>query len=142
LAFGVTDVVDPGSMDVASAALSLTGSIGVDYAFDAVGRGALVESCIAGIRNGGTAVMVGVPPVGDVLSFPAIFFALGEKKLKGCFLGSSDPKREFPRLLSLWRAGKLDLEGMITARRPLEQINEAFADMKAGVGLRTVIDIA
>jgi S-(hydroxymethyl)glutathione dehydrogenase/alcohol dehydrogenase len=44
-------------------------------------------------------------------------------------------------LLALWRAGRLDLEHMITARRPLEQINEAFADMKAGVGLRTVVTI-
>jgi Zn-dependent alcohol dehydrogenase len=141
LAFGVTDVVDPGSTDIASAGLSLTGGIGVDYAFDAVGRGSLVESCIAGVRPGGTAVMVGVPRVDDSVSFPAIFFALGEKKLKGCFLGSSDPKREFPRLLALWRAGKLDLEGMVTARRPLGDINQAFADMKAGVGLRTVLDI-
>jgi S-(hydroxymethyl)glutathione dehydrogenase/alcohol dehydrogenase len=139
--FGVTDTVDPAAIDIASAALSLTDSIGVDYAFDAVGRGGLVESCIAGIRNGGTTVMVGVPRFEDSVTVPALFFALGEKKLKGCFLGSSDPKREFPRLLSLWRAGKLDLEGMVTSRRPLEEINQAFADMKDGVGLRTVIEI-
>lgn len=141
LAFGVTSTVDPGSMDIASAALAATDGIGVDYAFDAVGRSSLVESCIAGIRNGGTVVMVGVPPIDNVVSFPALFFALGEKKLRGCFLGSSDPKREFPRLVALWQAGRLDLDGMITARRPLEEINQAFADMKSGVGLRTVIEL-
>jgi Zn-dependent alcohol dehydrogenase len=141
-AFGVTETVDPAQVDIASAGLSLTDGVGVDYAFDAVGRAELAQSCITAIRPGGTAVLVGVPKVDDVISFPAIFFALGEKKLKGCFLGSSDPKREFPRLLDLWRAGKLDLEGMITARRPLEEINDAFADMQAGKGLRTVIDIA
>jgi Zn-dependent alcohol dehydrogenase len=139
--FGVTDTVDPASLDIASAALALTDQIGVDYAFDAVGRAGLVESCVAGIRNGGTAVMVGVPRLDEALSIPAAFFGLGEKKLLGCFLGSSDPKREFPRLISLWRAGLLDLEGMITARRPLEEINDAFADMKAGRGLRTVIEL-
>jgi Zn-dependent alcohol dehydrogenase len=139
--FGVTDVVDPGAMDIASAALNATDSIGVDYAFDAVGNVSLVESCVAGIRPGGTVVMVGVPKLQDQLNIPALFFALQEKKLKGCFLGSSNPAREFPRLLSLWRAGRLDLEDMITARRPLEQLNEAFADMKAGVGLRTVITL-
>ena len=141
LGFGVTSVVDPGAMDIASAALAATDGIGVDYAFDAVGRSSLVESCIAGVRNGGTVVMVGVPPIDNVVSFPALFFALGEKKLRGCFLGSSDPKREFPRLVSLWQAGRLDLDGMITARRPLEEINQAFADMKSGVGLRTVIEL-
>ena len=64
-----------------------------------------------------------------------------EKKLVGCILGSSNPAREFPRLVSLWRAGRLDLDGMVTARRPLEHINEAFVDMRAGMGLRTVITL-
>jgi S-(hydroxymethyl)glutathione dehydrogenase/alcohol dehydrogenase len=141
LRFGVTETFDPGSSDIASVALNATAGIGVDYAFDAVGRSALVESCIAGIRPGGTVVMVGVPKLEDQVNIPALFFSMSEKKLLGCFLGSSNPHREFPRLLSLWQAGRLDLEHMITARRPLEQLNEAFADMKAGVGLRTVMTL-
>ena len=56
-------------------------------------------------------------------------------------LGSSNGRRDIPRLLALWRAGRLDLEGMITARRPLAEVNEAFADMTAGLGLRTVLTI-
>jgi S-(hydroxymethyl)glutathione dehydrogenase/alcohol dehydrogenase len=43
--------------------------------------------------------------------------------------------------LSLWRAGHLDFDGMITARRPLVEINDAFADMGAGRGIRTVLEI-
>jgi Zn-dependent alcohol dehydrogenase len=61
--------------------------------------------------------MVGVPKLEDRVDIPALFFALQEKKLIGCFLGSSNPAREVPRLLALWRAGRLDLEHMITARR-------------------------
>lgn len=140
VAFGVTDPLDPGAGDVAGAVMGLTG-VGVDYAFDAVGKAVLVETCVSAIRPGGTAVMVGVPRLDEQVSIPALFFALGEKKLKGCFLGSSNFAREVPRLLTLWRAGRLDLEGMITARRPLEEINTAFTDMKAGTGLRTVIEI-
>ena len=64
-----------------------------------------------------------------------------ERKLMGSFLGGCNGRRDIPRLLDLWRAGHLDLEGMITARRPLAEINEAFADMTAGVGLRTVLTI-
>lgn len=137
--FGLTDTVDPSSTDVASACLELTGGIGVDYAFEAVGRGSLVEGCIAATRPGGTTVMVGVPRIEDQLTVHAILFGLTEKKLMGCFLGSSNPHREFPRLLELWRTGRLDLEGMITARRPLDEVAAAFDDMKAGVGLRTVL---
>jgi Zn-dependent alcohol dehydrogenase len=137
--FGLTDTVDPGATDVATACLELTGGIGVDYAFEAVGRGSLVEGCIAATRPGGMTVMVGVPRIDEMLTIHAITFGLSEKKLAGCFLGSSNPHRDFPRLLELWRAGRLDLEAMITARRPLDEVAAAFDDMKAGVGLRTVI---
>ena len=83
--------------------------------------------------------MVGVPPIDDVLSVPALGFALTGKTLLGCFLGSSHPHRDLPRLLGLWRAGHLDLEAMVTARRPHREVASAFADMRAGAGLRTVL---
>ena len=137
--FGLTDTVDPTATDVAAACQELTGGVGVDYAFEAVGRASLVEGCIAATRTGGTTVMVGVPRIEDQVTLHAIAFAMGEKKLMGCFLGSANPHRDFPRLLQLWRAGRLDLEGMITARRPLDQVAAAFDDMRKGVGLRTVL---
>ena len=137
--FGVTDTLDPVAGDVSAAAVELTGGIGVDYAFDAVGRVELVGACVAANRPGGTTVMVGVPRMDEVVSVPALFFAMAEKKLLGCFLGSSNPHRELPRLLALWRSGALDLEGMVTSRRPLAEIDDAFADMKAGKGLRTLL---
>jgi Zn-dependent alcohol dehydrogenase len=42
----------------------------------------------------------------------------------------------------LWRAGRLDLDAMVTARRPLEEVNEAIEDLEAGRGLRTVLTIS
>lgn len=139
LRFGVTDVVDPVATDVGTAVLDRTSGVGADYAFDAVGRASIVEALIPAVRNGGTVVMVGVPRIDDAVNLHAIGFAMGEKTLAGCFLGSANPHREFPRLLDLWRAGRLDLEGMVTARRDLGDINEAVADMQAGIGLRTVL---
>jgi Zn-dependent alcohol dehydrogenase len=56
-------------------------------------------------------------------------------------LGSVNSQREIPRLIGLWQAGKLDLEGMITARRPLEEVNEGFEDLARGKGIRTVLEI-
>ena len=43
--------------------------------------------------------------------------------------------------MALWQAGRLDLESMITARRPLAEINEAMDDLRAAKGIRTVLDI-
>jgi S-(hydroxymethyl)glutathione dehydrogenase / alcohol dehydrogenase len=139
--FGVTETIDPTAGDVAAQVLELTGGIGIDYAFDAVGQSAIVDTCVMAIRPGGTVVMVGVPKIDQFVNLHALMFAMSEKKLTGCFLGSSNPHREFPRLLSLWRAGLLDLDSMVTARRPLDEIVDAFADMKAGTGLRTVLSL-
>ena len=72
---------------------------------------------------------------------PAVVFGIEEKQLKGCFLGSCNSLRDVPRMVDLWRAGQLDLEGLITHRRPLDEINDAFADMEAGRGIRTVLEM-
>ena len=56
-------------------------------------------------------------------------------------MGSTNSLRDIPAFLALWHAGQLDLESLITARRPLDEINDGFADLAAGVGVRTVIDL-
>ena len=63
LRFGATDVVDPTTDDVIARVHALTGGIGVDYAFDAVGSSPLIETCLWSTRNGGTTVLVGAAPI-------------------------------------------------------------------------------
>jgi S-(hydroxymethyl)glutathione dehydrogenase/alcohol dehydrogenase len=139
--FGATDAIDPVVDDVVARAHVLTG-IGVDFAFEAVGKAVLGQAAVWATRPGGTAVLVGAGPVGDVISIePAVVFMATERRLVGSFLGSSNSPRDIPRLLSLWRAGRLDLEGMITGRRPLTEVNEAFDDLRAARGLRTVLEL-
>ena len=72
---------------------------------------------------------------------PAVILTITEKKLLGCVLGSSNSLRDIPRLIALWQAGRLDLEGLITARRPLSEINEAMDDLRASRGIRTVLSM-
>jgi Zn-dependent alcohol dehydrogenase len=139
--FGATDVVDPATTDAASYAMEVTG-VGVDYAFDAVGRASLVQTGIAATRNGGTTLAVGAAPMDDVIAItPAALFTLTEKKLMGCALGSCNSVRDIPRLIALWQAGRLDLEGLITSRRPLAEINHAMDDLRASRGIRTILAI-
>ena len=139
--FGATDAIDPGAEDVVSHVHRLTG-IGVDFAFEAVGRAALGQAAVWSTRPGGTAVLVGAGPLGESVTIePTVVFMATERRIVGSFLGSCNSPRDVPRLLALWRAGRLDLEGMITRRRPLTEVNDAFADMKAARGLRTVLEI-
>jgi Zn-dependent alcohol dehydrogenase len=140
-ALGATDFLDPRSDDVIAASRELTGGIGVDYAFETAGVSALVTTGFT--RNGGAVVCVGAPPMDQAITLaPASLFVVSGKRLLGCLLGSCNSIRDIPRLLGLWRAGRLDLESLITARRPLAEINQAIDDLNAQRGIRTVLSLA
>jgi len=139
LRLGATDAVDPTTGDVAAAAREITG-VGPDYAFECAGMTALAQVGIAATRPGGTTVLVGAPPADQSITIaPAVLFGIEEKHLVGCFLGSCNSLRDIPRMVALWRAGELDLQALITHRRSLDEINEGFADVAAGRGIRTVL---
>ncbi len=143
LAMGATHALDPGHDDVVTASRDLTdGGIGVDWAFDAAGRSALICAGLDATRKGGSTVMVGVPPLDDPLTYPlpALLAASG-KNLLGCLLGSCNSLRDIPRFIELARTGQLDLASLITGRRPLADIDLAFDDLRRAVGVRTVIDL-
>lgn len=139
--FGATDVIDPTSTDVANECHRLT-EVGVDYAFDAVGHSALVDTGIAATCPGGATVIVGAAPIDHVSEVNLVGLLFAEKQLMGSLLGSSHAPRDFPMLIDLWRNGRLDLDSMVTRRRPLEEVNEAIDDMRAGVGIRTVLQVS
>lgn len=139
--FGATDLLDPTHASVPEQVQALT-EVGVDYAFETAGIAALVNEGLAATRRGGTVVCVGAPPVDQTLDLgPASIFTVSEKRLLGCILGSSNSLREIPRLVGLWKAGRLDLEALVTSRRPIEQVNEACDDLRATRGIRTVLDL-
>ncbi len=138
---GATDSIDPTQEDVVMKVRELT-EVGCDYAFEAAGRGELIGAAVMATRNRGTTVCVGAPPITDAINIaPASLFVISEKKIMGTVLGSSNSLHEVPRLIDLYRAGRLDLDALITARRPLAEINEAMGDLKASKGIRTVLEI-
>ena len=139
---GATDVVDPARPTSWPRRIALT-EVGVDYAFEAVGRAALGRS--ASRRSDRAARRCASARRRSTRAFtisPMVLFGIQEKKLVGCLLGSCNSQRDIPRLVALWQAGRLDLEGLITNRRPLADINGAFDDLGAGRGVRTVISMA
>jgi len=68
-----------------------------------------------------------------------IDLVLMEKQVRGALFGSSNPRSDIPRLLDLYRNGKLMLNELITKRYQLDEVNEGFADMRDGKNLRGVI---
>jgi S-(hydroxymethyl)glutathione dehydrogenase/alcohol dehydrogenase len=78
-------------------------------------------------------------PRAEMISVGAGDFTRSDRILTSAYYGGCSPARDFPRILDLYVAGRLKLDELITRRRPLDQINEAFADMVSGEAIRTVI---
>jgi S-(hydroxymethyl)glutathione dehydrogenase / alcohol dehydrogenase len=136
--FGATHGVNAKSADALEAIQKLTGG-GADYVFVTVGSVAAIKQGVAmsGVR--GTTVIVGIPPAQDTFTFSTFDFLLTEKTLTAGFMGSTNIKTDMPKLIALYKAGKLKLDELITNRYPLEKINEAMASTIKGEALRNVI---
>jgi S-(hydroxymethyl)glutathione dehydrogenase/alcohol dehydrogenase len=136
--FGATHAVKPDEVD--QARMEVTAGEGFDYALECVGHPALIRQTFDVVRRGGTAVVVGVGRMTETVEFNAFELFFNEKSLKGSMYGSANVRVDFPRLLRLWKYGKLDLEGMISRRIKIGEVNEAFRAMQAGEVIRSVIE--
>jgi S-(hydroxymethyl)glutathione dehydrogenase / alcohol dehydrogenase len=138
--FGATDGVR--ADDAQKSILEQTKGVGVDYAFEAIGKAAVVETALAVTRRGGTAVAVGVGKLSETIKLNALGFPLSGKTLCGCMFGSANPQHDFPKILDLHRGGQLDLEGMVTRTYSIDEAPKAFEDLEKGVNARGVIVFA
>jgi S-(hydroxymethyl)glutathione dehydrogenase / alcohol dehydrogenase len=138
-AFGATDGIDATAQDPLPAIRDLTDGRGVDYAFEAIGRKESIEQAYAAVRKGGTCVVIGIGSRKESVSLNVFFIPVMEKRLVGCWYGGADVHRDALRLLSLYRHGKLKLDELLTRTYRLEEVNQAFADLKAGLNARGLV---
>ncbi|MFE3453083.1 alcohol dehydrogenase catalytic domain-containing protein [Nonomuraea sp. NPDC059194] len=111
---------------------------GVDYAFDATGVASVLGQAFAATQPGGTTVMVGSPAAGTPLTIePGLLFA--SRRLMGTQGGDAAPQRDLPMLAAQYLNGRLDLDGLVTERLPLTDIDQAVAHVREGVVARSVI---
>jgi S-(hydroxymethyl)glutathione dehydrogenase / alcohol dehydrogenase len=136
--FGATHVINSDKEDPIANIHELTNG-GADYAFEAVGVAKLMELTYDAVRRGGTAVIVGVGPLTETVSFNALLLSLSAKTIKGCLYGDSNPSVDFPKLLELYKAGKLNLDDMVSQTYSIDEAPQAFEDMKNNANARGVI---
>jgi S-(hydroxymethyl)glutathione dehydrogenase / alcohol dehydrogenase len=135
---GATDFL-LGSDDLAKQIRGLTEGRGVDVALECVGRSTTIRQAWSCVRRGGRTVIVGVGGNDDRVDFGALELFYFARSVVGCVYGCTDPDVDVPRLIDAWRAGKLDLESLVTDRTNLEGLDDAFARMRAGHGGRTLL---
>lgn len=136
--FGATHTVKASDTTVKEIK-ALTGRRGADYTFEAIGLSQVAEQAYAATRNGGKCTIVGMGKREDRFGFDMFTFPLFAKTLCGCLYGSANPSVDFPNMLELYRAGRLDLEGMITKTYTIEEAPQAFEDMARGLNTRGIV---
>jgi S-(hydroxymethyl)glutathione dehydrogenase / alcohol dehydrogenase len=135
---GATDTLNASNADPVKEIREMTGG-GVHYSFEALGTKSTAEQAFGMLRPGGTATIIGMVPLGVKIELHGYDF-LRDRKLQGTSMGGNRFRVDMPRLLSLWRQGRLKLDHLISGKLKLEQINEGFAALKSGAPVRQLID--
>lgn len=125
--------------DTAEAIRGASGG-GVDYAIEATGRGEAMLAAVLSTRARGAAVLIGIPRADTVVPLPALTIPRLERRVLGSIYGSSRPERDFPKILDVYRSGRLPLDRLVSHRLPLEDVDGAYALMGSGEALRVVLD--
>ena len=138
-AFGATTTVNSAEVDATEAVAAHAGSRGADYVIVTVGAPGVVEQGLLLLRRAGTMVIVGMPASGVTASIDPGAIANEGQRILGSKMGSSRIAVDIPRLVALYRDGRLKLDELISGRYPLAQINEAIASAADGATIRNVI---
>jgi S-(hydroxymethyl)glutathione dehydrogenase/alcohol dehydrogenase len=137
--FGATHTVNASEVDPIERIRELTGGSGSHYAFEATGlSGEPFRQAIECTRKRGVTVFVGHAPHRTPVDFDARML-MPEKMVIGSMYGTCRPRVDVPRLIGLYRAGKLKLDELVTRTYPLEQVNEAFTALAEGQVARSVL---
>jgi hypothetical protein len=136
--FGATHTVNPMKEDVLEATRKICPD-GLQYTVAAVGSTKAMLNALNILGSNGAMIIVGAPPSGAVLEIDPRFILAGEKMMKGSVYGSSNPHVEFPRLIELYLAGKLDLDSLLTGHYGLDEADKAFEVLAKGAPGRGLI---
>jgi S-(hydroxymethyl)glutathione dehydrogenase/alcohol dehydrogenase len=135
---GATHVVDARAEDVAGALAAIRPD-GLDWAVEAIGRPETLRQAFDALRPGGTLVAIGLGAAGQELSLPINPLVQRERRIVGSLYGSANPLLDVPKLLELYRAGRLPIDQLVGEEYPLAGINDAFAGLVGGAVGRGII---
>jgi S-(hydroxymethyl)glutathione dehydrogenase/alcohol dehydrogenase len=135
---GATDTINASNADPVEMVKEMTGG-GVPYSFEAIGTKKTAEQSFAMLRPGGVATIIGMIPFGVKIELHGADF-LRDRKIQGTSMGGNHFRVDMPRLLELWRQGRLKLDHLISGRIKLAEINEGFAKLKSGAPVLQLIE--
>jgi S-(hydroxymethyl)glutathione dehydrogenase/alcohol dehydrogenase len=139
--FGATETLladrnDRGLLEAAKEVKRRNGGRGADYAFECTAVPELGPAPLAMVRSAGTAV--GVSGIEQVVSVDMELFEWDKTYINPLY-GACRPQRDFPLLIDLYLRKQLPLDAMVTRRYTLDDLEQAFADMHAGINAKGVL---
>ncbi|PRY49558.1 S-(hydroxymethyl)mycothiol dehydrogenase [Geodermatophilus tzadiensis] len=137
--FGATHTVNSRETDPVEAIRALTGGFGVDVAIDAVGHPKVFEQAFYARDLAGRVVMVGVPAPDVRIELPAIDVFGRGGAIRSSWYGDCLPSRDFPMLADLYLQGRFPLDEFVTETIGLDDVEEAFENLRRGDVLRSVV---
>jgi len=138
--YGATDLLEGGPEAVAKI-LEMTGGAGLDYTFEATGSVAVMGQAVEAARMGwGLCTILGVAGKGEKLEIVPRLLITGRRVCGGSF-GGAKGRTHVPALVDMYMNGKIDIDGLVTRRIALDEVNAAFEAMERQEGIRTVIDL-
>jgi S-(hydroxymethyl)glutathione dehydrogenase / alcohol dehydrogenase len=135
--FGATDFIDGAAPDAAEQVRALTAGRGADYVIESAGHPSSFRLSVQAVRPGGQVVWLGKVNVDTEVSF-RWGTLMGEKRIVRSSYGDALPLRDFPWIANEYLAGRIMLDELITNRITLDGINDGFAALARGDGIRTV----
>jgi len=136
--FGATHVVNAATEDPVARVQAISGTGGVDFAFELVGTQATIEQAVLATHRGGTTVVVGVCPAGTKIALDPMLF-LQQRVLTGTSFGGGHQRTDVPMLIDMFMSGKYKLKELISRRVPLTDVNLAYDALLKGEVKRGVV---
>ena len=138
-AFGATHTINARNEDVVAVVRELTGGLGAEYAFDAIGSEKTATQVVEAVGPAGHAVLVGIPAFSATAPVGLSNMVYLEKNLTGTYYGAVRPSIDFGILADLTMDKRINLDDLISRTYTFDQINEGFDLLRSGGVARGVI---
>jgi len=137
--YGATDTITPEN-DSVQQVLDMTDGFGADYTFEATGLVSVMGQAVEAARMGwGLCTVLGVAGKGEQLEIIPRFLITGRRVQGGSF-GGAKGRTHVPQLVDMYVNGDIDLDGFVSHRLTLDEVNKGFELMEAQDGIRSVIE--